>query len=147
MYFVHYRSARTLSKQLRYNHHCVSLKTYHGEKSAVIMMGIVIGVFIITYGMYLHCSFLILFDTTGMASCNDAKYKIQPSEAFYVRACHIFASAKISPRRPNPDRGGILVARAYRKVLTVGIYSQYTWKKLISICLISGRMESLERDG
>ena len=60
-YFVtvykHYRSARTLLKQLRYNHHWVSLKTYHGEKSAVIMMGIVIGVFIITYGMYLHCSF------------------------------------------------------------------------------------------
>ena len=37
----HYGSARTLSKQLRYNHHWVSLKTYHGEKSAVIMMGIV----------------------------------------------------------------------------------------------------------
>ena len=32
----------------------MSLKTYHGEKSAVIMMGIVIGVFVITYGMYLH---------------------------------------------------------------------------------------------
>ena len=53
----------------------MSLKTCHGEKSAVIMMGIVIGVFVITYGMYLHCSFLILFDTTGMASCNDVKYK------------------------------------------------------------------------
>ena len=26
--------------------------------------------------MYLHCRFLILFDTTGMASCNDVKYKI-----------------------------------------------------------------------
>ena len=72
----HYGSARTLSKQLRYNHRCVSLKSYHGEKSAVIMMGIVIGVFVITYGMYLHCSFLILFDTTGMASCDDVKYKI-----------------------------------------------------------------------
>ena len=72
----HYRSARTLLKQLRYNQHWVSLKTYHGEKSAVIMMGIVIGVFVITYGMYWHCSFLILFDTTGMASCNDVKYEI-----------------------------------------------------------------------
>jgi len=40
------------------------------------MMGIVIGVFVITYGMYLHCSFLILFDTAGMASCDDVKYKI-----------------------------------------------------------------------
>ena len=39
-------------------------------------MSIVIGVFVITYGMYLHCSFLILFDTAGMASCNDVKYKI-----------------------------------------------------------------------
>ena len=76
MYFAHYRSARTLSKQLRYNHHWVSLKTYHGEKSAVIMMGIVIGVVVITHRMYLHCSFLILFDTTGMASCDDVKYKI-----------------------------------------------------------------------
>ena len=75
MYFAHYRSARTLSKQLRYNHHWVSLKTYHGEKSVVIMLGIVIGVFAITYGMYLHCSFLILSDTTGMALCNDVKYK------------------------------------------------------------------------
>ena len=74
--YKHYRSARTLSKQLRYNHHWVSLKTYHGEKSVVIMLGIVIGVFAITYGMYLHCSFLILSDTTGMASCNDVKYKI-----------------------------------------------------------------------
>ena len=74
--YKHYRSARTLSKQLRYNHHWVSLETYHGEKSAVIMMGIVIGVFVITYGMFLHCRFLILFDTTGMASCNDVTYKI-----------------------------------------------------------------------
>ena len=40
------------------------------------MMGIVIGVFVITYGMYLDCSFLRLFDTTGMASCNDVEYKI-----------------------------------------------------------------------
>ena len=71
--YKHYGSARTLSEQLRYNQ---SLKTYHGEKSAVIMMGIVIGVFVITYGMYLHCSFLILFDTTGMASGNDVEYKI-----------------------------------------------------------------------
>ena len=39
-------------------------------------MGIVIGVFVITYRMYLDCSFLILFDTTGMASYNDVKYKI-----------------------------------------------------------------------
>ena len=39
-------------------------------------MSVVIGVFVITYGMYWQCSFLILFDTTGIPSCNDVKYKI-----------------------------------------------------------------------
>ena len=154
----------------------MSLKTYHGEKSAVIMMGIVIGVFVITYGMYLHCSFLILFDTTGMASCNDVKYKfpvlvlnsaINPlAYAFFKRdvkkefrrlisinmflkkgnqvkpSTHVFdsfvfASLGISSRGRNPEekkeeksRGGVLVARAYRKVLTVEIYSQHTKENL-----------------
>ena len=53
----HDQSARTLAKQLRFNHQ-VSFKT-HREKSAVIMMGIVrvIGVFLVCYGMYLRCSF------------------------------------------------------------------------------------------
>ena len=39
------------------------------------MMGIVIGVFLVCYGMYLRCSFLILFHTTS-SPCNDEKYKI-----------------------------------------------------------------------
>ena len=69
----HDQSARTLAKQLRFNHQ-VSFKTHH-EKSAVIMMGIVIGVFLVCYGMYLRCSFLILFHTTS-SPCNDEKYKI-----------------------------------------------------------------------
>ena len=51
----HDQSARTLAKQLRFNHQ-VSFKT-HREKSTVIMMGIVIGVFLVCYGMYLRCSF------------------------------------------------------------------------------------------
>ena len=51
----HDQSARTLAKQLRFNHQ-VSFKT-HREKSAVIMMGLVIGVFLVCYGMYLRCSF------------------------------------------------------------------------------------------
>ena len=51
----HDQSARTLAKQLRFNHQ-VSFKT-HREKSAVIMMGIVIGVFLVCYGMYQRCSF------------------------------------------------------------------------------------------
>ena len=67
----HDRSAHTLAKQLRFNHQ-VSFKT-HREKSAVIMMGLVIGVFLVCYGMYLRCSFTILFHTT---SCNDENYKI-----------------------------------------------------------------------
>ena len=71
----HDRSAHTLAKQLRFNHQ-VSFKT-HREKSAVIMMGIVIGVFLVCYGMYLRCSFLILFQTTITSSpCNDENYKI-----------------------------------------------------------------------
>ena len=71
----HDRSAHTLAKQLRFNHQ-VSFKTHH-EKSAVIMMGLVIGVFLVCYGMYLRCSFLILFQTTITSSpCNDENYKI-----------------------------------------------------------------------
>ena len=67
------RSACIVGNQLRFNHQ-VSFKTHH-EKSAVIMMGIVIGVFLVCYGMYLRCSFLILFHTTS-SPCNDEKYKI-----------------------------------------------------------------------
>ena len=41
------------------------------------MMGLVIGVFLVCYGMYLRCSFLILFQTTITSSpCNDENYKI-----------------------------------------------------------------------
>ena len=69
----HDRSARIVAKQLRFNHQ-VSFKSHH-EKSAVIMMGIVIGVFLVCYGMYLRCSFLILFHTTS-SPCNDENYKI-----------------------------------------------------------------------
>ena len=66
----HDRSARTLAKQLRFNHQ-VSFKTHH-EKSAVIMMGLVIGVFLVCYGMYLRCSFLML----SSSRCNDENFKI-----------------------------------------------------------------------
>ena len=73
----HDRSARTLAKQLRFNHQ-VSFKTPH-EKSAVIMVGLVIGVFLVCYGMYLRCSFLILFQTSttiNSSPCHDEDYKI-----------------------------------------------------------------------
>ena len=66
----HDQSARTLAKQLRFNHQ-VSFKTHH-EKSAVIMMGLVIGVFLVCYGMHLRCSFL----TLSSSRCNDENYKI-----------------------------------------------------------------------
>ena len=73
----HDRSAHTLAKQLRFNHQ-MSFKTHH-EKSAVIMMGLVIGVFLVCYGMYLRCSFLILFQTSTTITsspCDDENYKI-----------------------------------------------------------------------
>ena len=66
----HDQSARTLAKQLRFNHQ-MSLKTHH-EKSALIMMGIVIRVFLVCYGMYLRCGFQIL----SSSRCNDENYKI-----------------------------------------------------------------------
>ena len=66
------RSARIVTKQLRFNHQ-MSFKIHHERpRSAVIMMGLVIGVFLVCYGMYLRCSFT-LFHTT---SCNDENYKI-----------------------------------------------------------------------
>ena len=66
----HDQLARTLAKQLRFNHQ-VSFKIHH-EKSAVIMMGLVIGAFLVCYGMHLRCSFL----TISSSRCNDENYKI-----------------------------------------------------------------------
>ena len=66
----HDRSAHTLAKQLRFNHQ-VSFKTHH-EKSAVMMMGLVIGVFLACYGMFLRCGFLLL----SSSPCDDENYKI-----------------------------------------------------------------------
>ena len=73
----HDQSARTLAKQLRFNHQ-VTFKI-HQDRSAVIMMGLVIGVFLVCYGMYLRCSFLILFQTSTTITsspCHDEHYKI-----------------------------------------------------------------------
>ena len=70
--FKHNRAARSLAKQLRYNFQ-VFLKTQ--EKSAVIMMGIVIGIFLLCYGIYLRCSFVYIF-SAGQKSCNDHEFKI-----------------------------------------------------------------------
>ena len=68
----HNQSERTLAKQLRSNHR-ISFKT-HQKTSAVTMMGLVIGVFLMCYGIHLRCSIVVLFDTN--ASCKDEEFKI-----------------------------------------------------------------------
>ena len=68
----HNRTARSLAKQLRFNHQ-VFFKTQ--EKSAVIMMGIVIGLFLLCYVIYLRCSFVLIF-SAGQKPCNDHEFKI-----------------------------------------------------------------------
>ena len=68
----HNQSERTLAKQLRSNHR-KSFKT-HQKNSAVTMMGLVIGVFLVCYGIHLRCSLVVLFDTN--ASCKDEQFKI-----------------------------------------------------------------------
>jgi len=67
----HYRAARSLAKQLRFNHN-VLIKNQ--EKSAVIMMAIVVGLFVLCYGVFLRCSFLIL--VKNHTTCDDMEYKI-----------------------------------------------------------------------
>ena len=68
----HNQSERTLAKHLRSNHR-ISFKT-HQKNSAVTMMGLVIGVFRVCYGIHLRCSLVVLFDTN--ASCTDEQFKI-----------------------------------------------------------------------
>ena len=67
----HDRAARSLAKQLRFNHN-VLIKNQ--EKSAVIMMAIVVGLFLLCYGVFLRCSFLIL--VKNHTTCDDVEYKI-----------------------------------------------------------------------
>ena len=67
----HDRAARSLAKQLRFNHR-VLIKNQ--EKSAIILMAIVVGLFLLCYGVFLRCSFLILLK--NRTRCNDVKYKI-----------------------------------------------------------------------
>jgi len=64
------RAVRATAKQLRFNHP-VSFKTK--EKSAVKMMGVVLGLFLLCYGFYIRCSFKIFLKDT---KCNDEEYKI-----------------------------------------------------------------------
>ena len=66
----HDRSAATLAKQLRFNHRVLTFNTH--DKSVVIMMAIVVGLFLVCYGIYLRCSFVLIFHKP----CNDSEYKI-----------------------------------------------------------------------
>ena len=68
--YKHGRSAATLAKQLRFNHRV--LKFYTHDKSAVILMALVVGLFLVCYGIYLRCSFVKIFQKP----CNDSKYKL-----------------------------------------------------------------------
>ena len=68
--YKHDRSAATLAKQLSFNHRVLTFNAH--DKSAVVMMSIVVGLFLVYYGIYLRCSFLLIFDKL----CNDSKYKI-----------------------------------------------------------------------
>ena len=69
--FKHVRSARALAKQLLFNHR-VLIKPQ--ETSAVKLMAIVIGLFLLCYGIFLRCSFIIILN--DHAECNDFEYKV-----------------------------------------------------------------------
>ncbi|KAJ7336588.1 hypothetical protein OS493_011804 [Desmophyllum pertusum] len=67
----HDRAARTLAKQLRFNHR-VLFKSQ--EMSAVKVMAIVISLFLVCYGLFMRCSFKLIFH--DHKTCNDHEYKI-----------------------------------------------------------------------
>ena len=68
---TYYEAAQTLAKQLRFNHR-VLFKSH--EKSAVVMMGIVIGMFFVCSRIYLQCGLVRVL--SDKISCNDLNYKI-----------------------------------------------------------------------
>ena len=67
----HQRAARATEKQLRFNHQRASFKIQ--EKSAVKIMAVVMGLFLLCYGFYIRCSFVFIFK---LGVCNDEEYKI-----------------------------------------------------------------------
>ena len=64
----HNRAARMLAKELRFNHR-VPFKTH--EKATVKIMGIVVGLFLLCYGIFIRCSIV-----SYSASCEDAECKL-----------------------------------------------------------------------
>ena len=66
------RAARMLANELRFNHR-VPFKTH--EKATVKIMGIVVGLFLLCYGIFIRCSILVVgVDST--ANCEDDEYKM-----------------------------------------------------------------------
>ena len=63
------RAARMLANELRFNHR-VPFKTH--EKATVKIMGIVVGLFLLCYGIFIRCTIVSLYS----ASCEDAEYKL-----------------------------------------------------------------------
>ena len=69
--YMHERAARILTKQLPFNQRFLFRVQ---EKSAVKIIAIVIGLFLVAYSLALRCSFIyILKDETP---CDDREYKI-----------------------------------------------------------------------
>ncbi|XP_078378675.1 octopamine receptor beta-2R-like [Oculina patagonica] len=64
----HDRAARTLAKQLRFNNHALCIKPQ--EKTAVNIMAIVIGVFLVCCGIQLRCGLMIVFNSNIDQLCN-----------------------------------------------------------------------------
>ena len=66
----HDRAARMLAKQLRFNHR-VPFKTH--EKATVKIMGIVVSLFLLCYGIYIRCS---IVHVVYSANCEDDEFKL-----------------------------------------------------------------------
>jgi len=63
----HDRAARLLAKQLRFNNHALRKPQ---EKTAVNIMAIVIGVFLVCYAVHLRCGFQIVFKNHSDKLCD-----------------------------------------------------------------------------
>ena len=64
------RAARMLANELRLNHR-VPFKTH--EKATVKIMAIVVGLFLLCYGIYIRCT---IVGVVYSANCEDAEYKL-----------------------------------------------------------------------
>ena len=69
--YKHERAARSLAKQLRFNHRYLHKNE---EKSAVKLMVIVIGLFLVCCACYLRCS--LVYIMKDEQPCNDKRFKL-----------------------------------------------------------------------